>query len=67
MMYSLFNWGGVIGNITFSHAVRGGRNVTIIEALLESQQPGDYTWAIHEWPAKYDGMDRCAGNAVGKM
>ena len=66
MLYSLFSWGGLSGNITFAH--RGDTNTTLVELSLELTDPEEteVTWAIHELPIKYDGRDRCNGLSIGK-
>lgn len=79
MLYSTFSWGGLVGNVTFSHLRRpDGTNVTVVEVAVELSAaeaaavapdagPTEYGWAIHEWPVRYDASQRCGGGTVGKM
>ena len=70
LLYSLFSWGGLHGNATFSWAGHG-TNVTMsihleyggtdIPTELE-----DYDWAIYEMPIRYDQNQRCALSRLGR-
>ncbi|XP_071538692.1 LOW QUALITY PROTEIN: uncharacterized protein [Panulirus ornatus] len=70
LLYSTFSWGGLRGNATFSWG-GPGTNVTveidveIAGTSLAVEEPEEYSWAIHEWPVRYDIKRRCSTSELG--
>ncbi|KAB7494606.1 hypothetical protein Anas_08737 [Armadillidium nasatum] len=70
LLYSLFSWGHLRGNVTFSWE-GPGTNVSVevsVESTSESgaSEPQELNWAIHDLPLRFDLPQRCDVTRVGK-
>ncbi|RXG69330.1 Superoxide dismutase [Cu-Zn], partial [Armadillidium vulgare] len=70
LLYSLFSWGHLRGNVTFSWE-GPGTNVSVevsVESTSETgaSEPQELNWAIHDLPLRFDLPQRCDVTRVGK-